>query len=115
MAFNLAKNEKAVTTKDAKDMMAKSFDNADWAVRDPKIMKASSVTSDSYWKGNYDHSNAQYVANYYSCKYPFAATDMEDIAVAQVFKNHSILDNLLVMRFSVNTDVFMTNQTPKTL
>lgn len=114
-AFDLAKGEKAVTTQDAKDLMAKSFDNAEWAVRDPKIMKATSVTSDSYWKGNYDHSNAQYVANYYNSKFPFAATDMEDIAVAQVFKNYNKLNNLLIMRFAVNTDVFMANQNPQTL
>ena len=40
---------------------------------------------------------------------------MEDIAVAQVFKNYGLLNHLLIMRFAVNTDVFMAGQTPETL
>lgn len=40
---------------------------------------------------------------------------MEDIAVAQVLNNYNKLDNLLVIRFAVNTDVFMAEQNVKTL
>lgn len=40
---------------------------------------------------------------------------MEDIAVAQVFNNYNKLDDLLVIRFAVNTDVFMADQNVQTL
>ena len=40
---------------------------------------------------------------------------MEDVAVAQVFNNYKLIDKLLIMRFAVNTDVFMAGQTPETL
>lgn len=40
---------------------------------------------------------------------------MEDIAVAQVFKNYNKINDLLIMRFAVNTDVFMGGQTPEAL
>ena len=114
-AYEKIKSEKAQTTQEAKDFMAKSFNNEPWALRDPKIMKAASVTADAYWKGNYDHENANFIANYYNCKYPFAATNMEDIAVAQVFNKYNMLDQLIVFRYAVNTDVFMDGQTPLSL
>lgn len=114
-SFEIIKQENAVTTENAKNLMAKTFNNEQWAIRDPKILKATSVTSDSYWKGNYDHENAKYVVDYYKCKYPFAATDMEDIAVAQVFKTYNMLDKLIIMRFAVNMDVFMAGQSSENL
>ena len=114
-SYEIIKNEEAQTTKAAKDFMAKSFSNEPWAVRDPKIMKASSATADAYWKGNYDHDNANFIANYYKCRYPFAATNMEDIAVAQVLKKYNMLDQLIEFRYAVNTDVFMDGQTPQSL
>lgn len=40
---------------------------------------------------------------------------MEDIAVAQVLKNYNKLNHLLIMRFAVNTDVFMADQNVQTL
>ena len=35
--------------------------------------------------------------------------------MAQVFKNYNLLDKLLIMRFAVNTDVFMADQNPENL
>lgn len=40
---------------------------------------------------------------------------MEDIAVAQVMNNYNKLNDFMIMRFAVNTDVFMAGQTPETL
>lgn len=113
--WELIKDEKAISTQDAKEYMSKTFGNNDWAIRNPKIMKVTSVTADSYWKGNHDHQNAKYIVDYYKCKHPFAATDMEDIAIAQVFCNYNITDKLLILRFAVNTDVFMIDQSPETI
>lgn len=112
-AYDLIKDEKPQTTENAKNFMAKTFNNEAWAIRDPQIMQVSSVTADSYWKGNYDHTNAKYVSDYYKCKLPFGVTDMEDIAVAQVFKQYNKLDNFLILRYAVNTDVFMAGQNPE--
>lgn len=114
-AFDLIKNDKALTTQNAKDFMAKTFNNEDWATRNPKILKATSVTSDSYWKGEFDHKKAEYIVSYYKCKHEFYATDMEDMAVAQVLNIHNLLDKLLVLRFAVNTDVFMHGQSPASI
>ena len=47
-AFGLVKDEKAESSEKAKSFMAKSFNNEEWAIREPKIMKAASVTADSY-------------------------------------------------------------------
>lgn len=113
--YNQIKDVKPKTTQNAKDFMAKTFINEDWALRDPKVLKGVSVTSDSYWKGTYDHLNAHHVVDHYKCKYPFLATDMEDISVAQVFKNYNLVDKLLILRFAVNTDVFMKGQSPDTI
>lgn len=76
-------------------------------------MKVSSITADSYWKGNYDHANAKYIVDHYNCRLPFGVTDMEDIAVAQVFKQYNKLNNFLILRYAVNTDVFMAGQNPE--
>lgn len=114
-SWELIKDEKASSTQWAKDYMSKSFNNEDWAIRNPKIMKVASVTADSYWKGNHDHQNANYVVDYYKCKHPFGAADMEDIAVAQVFSNYKMLDKFIILRFAVNTDVFMIGQSPETM
>lgn len=40
---------------------------------------------------------------------------MEDIAVAQVLNAHNLLDKLLVLRFAVNTDVFMHGQNAQSI
>lgn len=47
-AFELAKGDTAQTTQNAKNFMAKSFNNKDWATRNPKILKGTSVTADAY-------------------------------------------------------------------
>jgi len=51
----------------------------------------------------------------YKCKDPFAITEMEDIAVGQAVKRFGLLDRLIVLRVSVNMDVFPTGITPEML
>ena len=51
----------------------------------------------------------------YECRDPFAATDMEDIAVALAVKRMNMLDRFIIIRDIVNMDVFMLNATPENL
>ena len=112
-AYEILKNDPVKTTLNAKNYMAKSFDNAPWAIRDPKLIKATSVTADEYWKGIYAHKNAKFIVKYYGCENKYYATEMENLAVGMVFKNYGRLKDLLVIRYAVNTDVFMAGQTPE--
>ena len=95
--------------------MEAAFDGAKWAVRDPKVQKGTTVTADNYWKGMHDHENALLVTETYGCPDPFATTEMEDVAVATAVKSMGLLDHFLIIRSSVNMDVFMQGATPESL
>ncbi|MFR2019037.1 MAG: hypothetical protein ACLS6G_00245 [Christensenellales bacterium] len=56
--FNLVKDVQIETTEKTRAFMAATFDNADWAIRDPKVLRGTTVTADNYWKGMHDHENA---------------------------------------------------------
>lgn len=114
-AFNLLKDEQIDIPESANKLMMQSFANADWAKRYAKVMKGISMTSDTYWKGKYMHDRAQLINSYYDFDYPYVAAQMEDVAVARVFQNFNLLDKLLIFRYSVNMDEFMSEQTPENL
>jgi len=61
-----------------------AFDGEEWAVRDPQVLKGTTVTGDNYWKGKYDHENAVLMAKTYECPDPYALTEMEDLSVGSV-------------------------------
>ncbi len=113
--YELVKDIPLETTKITKSQMAKTFDNADWATRNPKVLLGTVVTSDNYWKGEYDHENALLMVETYHCKDPFAVTEMEDNALAIVLKRYQMLDRYIIIRDSVNMDVFMNGDTPESL
>ena len=112
-AWNLIKDLPAETTDSARACMARNFDNADWAIRDPKVLRGTSVAGDNYWKGIYAHDKAKQITEYYACPEPYAVTDMEDSAVALVLQKFGMLDRLLIFRASVNMDVFLDGATPE--
>ena len=95
--------------------MAQTFDNAEWAVRDPKVLRGTTVTGDNYWKGQYGHKNALLMVETYNCPDPYAITEMEDNGIAVALKRRGMLDRLIIIRDSVNTDVFMNGATPDSL
>lgn len=113
--YNLVKDVKLETTDNTKAYMAKAFANASWAIRDPEVLLGTSVTSDNYWKGEYDHANALLIVETYNCVDPFAVTEMEDNALAVVLKRNNMLDHYIVIRDSVNMDVYMNGDTPESL
>lgn len=113
--YNLVADVSLETTEVTRSYMGKVFDNADWAVRDPIVQKGTCVTADNYWKGIYDHENAILVAQTYECPDPYAVTEMEDHALAVILDRYEMLDRYIIIRDSVNTDVFMNGATPESL
>ena len=113
--FSLVKDTPLSTTEKTRNYMRAAFENADWAVRDPMVMRGTSLTGDNYWKGVYDHANALLAAETYQCPDPYTATEMEDTAVALAVRQMGMLEKLIVIRGSVNMDVFMLGDTPETM
>ena len=103
------------TTAISMKILANNFGDAEWVQRHPKVILGSCVTSDNYWKGRYDHDKAVYICESYGASYPYAITEMEDCSIAVVADKFGMLDRLVVLRVSVNTDVFMDGSTPETL
>ena len=113
--YELVRDTKIETTERTRKYMARAFDNAGWAVRDPMVLKGTVVTGDNYWKGFYDEANARLMAETYGCPDPYAVSEMEDNALAVVLDRMGMLDRYIALRCSVNMDVFMNGVTPETL
>jgi len=106
---------KIETTEKTRNFMAVTFDNAEWATRDPQVLRGTTVTADNYWKGIYDHQNALLITETYGCPDPYALTEMEDVALTVVMDRLGMLDRMIIIRDSVNMDVFMNGATPESL
>lgn len=113
--WELVKDVEVATTERTRNYMAAAFDNADWATRDPKVLRGTTVSGDNYWKGTYDHMNAELMVKTYGCPDPYATTEMEDAAMAVVMDRMGMLDRFIIVRDSVNMDVFMNGATPESL
>lgn len=113
--FEQVKNIKPETTEKSESFLAREFPDEAWANRPPQVMRGTSVTSDNFWKGIHDHQNALLVTKTYSCQDPFAVTEMEDVAVGQAARSFDMLDRLIILRVSVNMDVFPSGVTPEML
>lgn len=113
--FSLVKDTKLETTENTRKYMAKGFQNADWATRDPMVQKGTAATSDNYWKGVYDEANVRLVTETYNCPDPYAVTEMEDNALAVALDHMGMLDRFLIIRCSVDMDIFMNGSTPESL
>ena len=114
-AFDMVKDVPLETTELTEKYLQKVFPGETWANRKPKVMRGTSVTGDNYWKGAYDHQNALLITDTYGCPDPYAATDMEDIAVSLAVDRAGMLDRLIILRDSVNMDVFPPGVTPEHL
>ena len=113
--YDLVKDVKIETTDNTRAYMAAAFDNAEWATRDPEVLKGTTVTGDNYWKGEHGHETALLMTETYNCPDPYALTEMEDNALAVVLDRFGMLDRYIIIRDSVNTDVFMNGATPESL
>ena len=103
------------TTEKTAGFLGSEYSGQAWAERQPRVMRGTSVTSDSYWKSKFDHQNALLITETYACRDPFAITEMEDIAVCQAAKNFGLLDRLIILRVGVNMDVLPAGMTPEML
>ena len=113
--YDLVKDVKPETTENTKQHMKNAFPGEEWAEREPMVLRGTSVTGDNYWKGMYDHKNAVLLAETYDCPDPYAVTEMEDVAVSNVVEAFDMLDRYMIIRDSVNMDVFMLDATPESL
>ncbi len=111
----LIRDTPVATTERTRDYMSRAFDGAEWALRDPKVLRGTAVTGDNYWKGVRGHENALRMAEVYACPDPYAVTEMEDVAVARAAERMGMRDRLIIIRGSVNMDVFMHGATPESL
>ncbi len=113
--FDLVRDLPLKTTEGTRRYMEAAFEGEEWALRDPQVLRGTTVTGDNYWKGYYDHNNALLMVQTYGCPDPFVATEMEDIAIGQALKRLGMLDRYIIIRDSVNMDVFMMGNTPESL
>ena len=113
--YDKVKDVHLETTEKSVAFLEKEYAGEEWADREPKVMKGTSVTGDCYWKGEYDHKNALLVTETYNCTDPYAITEMEDVAVGQAVKRFGLLDRLIILRVGVNLDVFSSGVTPEML
>ena len=113
--FELVKDVQLDTTEQTERYLDKEYAEEAWAQRPPQVLRGTSVTGDNFWKGIYDHQNALLITESYGCIDPFAITEMEDVAVGQAVKRFGLLDRLIILRASVNMDVFPDGVTPEIL
>lgn len=112
-AYELIKDLTLETTDSAKACMKRNFGEILDSDRNPQVLLGTSVAGDNYWKGFFPHNTAKQMCSYYKCEDPYAVTDMEDTAVSHVLKKFGMLDRLLIIRVSVNMDVFTDGRTPE--
>jgi len=113
--YALVKDTPVKTTENTRNYMRYAFDGAEWALRDPQVLRGTAATGDNYWKGIHDHMTAVHMVESYGCPDPFMVTEMEEVGVAFAVKQMGMLDRLIIIRNSVNMDVFMGGNTPETL
>lgn len=113
--YELVEDVPLETTEQTVSFLKKEYPGETWADRPPRVMRGTSVTSDDFWKGRYDHKNALLITETYGCSDPYAITEMEDIATGQAVKSSGMLDRLIILRVSVNMDVFSSGITPESL
>ena len=113
--FELVEGVPLQTTENTVRFLNKEYPGEAWADRMPQVKRGTSVSSDNYWKGTYDHQNALLITETYGCADPYAISEMEDIAVCQAVKRFGLLDHLIILRVAVNMDVFPAGMTPEKL
>ena len=114
-AFELVKDCSMRTTETCKRILEANFPGEEWAARDPLVVKGTAITADNYWKGEQDHANANFIAQYYGCPDEYAITEMEEMAVVNAAACFGLQDRVISLRVAVNVDTFLNNESPETL
>ena len=113
--YDMVKDVPLETTDLTREYLQQAYPGEEWANRQPQVLRGTSVTGDNFWKGEHDHANALLITETYGCPDPYAITDMEDIAVCEAAESFGMLDRLIILRDSVNMDVFAIGMTPEKL
>lgn len=113
--YELVKDVELSTTERTRAYMSCTFEGAPWAVRDPKVLKGTVSSTDNYWKGYYYEASAKLAAETYGCPDPFLISEMEDVSIGLVLKRLGMLNRYIIIRASVNMDVYMAGTTPESL
>ena len=113
--YKLVKDCPLRTTETAKRVLAKNFPGEQWASREPCVLKGAALSGDSYWKGEADHENAEFIARYYECPDKYAVTEMEEIAVMNAAECFGLEDRVVSLRVIVNMDTFLKGESPESL
>ena len=114
-AYDLIKDIPLETTEKTRSYMTAALPDDNWAGREPQVLRGTTVSGDNYWKGTYDHANAVSQVQTYGCPDPYTTTEMEDLALAVVADRMGMLDRLLILRVSVDLDIYMNGATPEML
>ena len=112
-AYAMIKDCPLQTTEIARTVMVRNF--PDYAEEDilPAVRKGTALSADDYWKGDYGHETAKFIADHYRCPDPYSVTEMEEIAIANTAECFDLLDRIISLRVIVNMDVFMNGETPE--
>lgn len=112
-AYEKTKDVKLKTTEITLRTLERNFPGEEWAKRNPKVLTGTSVSSDTYWKGEKEHEKANKIVEYYGCADPYAITEMEDSSCAVAVDAMGMLDRLIILRASVNVDILLDGATPE--
>lgn len=113
--YDLVKDTPLQTTPKTQALMAAVCRQTGRALRQPQVLQGTTVSGDNYWKGRYDHDNAVLMTNVYNTPHPYMCAEMEDVAIAAALGRIGKLHRLIILRASVNLDIFTDGMTPETL
>ncbi len=113
--YEMIKNVNPNTTEISKNVLKSNFNNEEWALRNPMIIKGTALSGDSFWKGKTGHNNAIKIIENYNMPDPYAVTEMEELTVANTAECYGMLDRVISLRVVVDLDVFLGNDSPESL
>ena len=114
-AYQLVKDCPMRTTETVMRVLEENFPGEEWAARKPRVVKGTAVSGDCFWKGEVDHANAGFIADYYECPDKYAVTDMEEIAIMNAAECFGLEDRVVSLRVVVNLDTFLEGESPESL
>lgn len=114
-AYELIKDCPLRTTEASKRVLAKNYPGEEWALRDPRVIRGSAVSGDTYWKGIRYHEDACYIAERHGCPDQYAVTEMEEVALMNAAECFGMKERVISLRVIVNMDVFLEGESPESL
>ena len=113
--YDMTKDTPLRTTEAALSAMERNFGDRPEGELKPSVKKGTALSGDNYWKGDYGHETAKYIVEHYGCPDPYAVSEMEEVALANVASDFGMLERVVSLRVVVNMDVFMDGETPESV